>query len=245
MVFVTFITGEATHWDEVGFAVPWHISETFQAFGLSNYFGYNFSDLLSVMSATTKLSQIYAVHIALAPILIVAFAGLHIYLVKTKGISIPFWKKESGEKAPFWEHVKIWLIGGAIIFIILLVVAAVIPRDPGIPPQNLPTSPLYGSKAGPGGLGFKPSFPISWTHGMNVFVDKYLGIKPDIWGTISAMTFGAIILLIIPFIDRGEEPRDKSSVLNWKKRAWAFLAMTIFWAIFVIGVITNALAGPG
>ncbi|HEY8868277.1 MAG TPA: cytochrome b N-terminal domain-containing protein [Candidatus Limnocylindrales bacterium] len=36
LTFVISITGEALHWDEVGFAVPWHVSEVFQAFGVAS-----------------------------------------------------------------------------------------------------------------------------------------------------------------------------------------------------------------
>ncbi len=62
----------------------------------------------------------------------------------------------------------------------MLLLSIFIQRDPGTAPQLLPSSPLYGSEHGPGGLGYKPTWPISWTHGMNMFFGEDLGIEPDI-----------------------------------------------------------------
>ena len=72
-----------------------------------------------------------------------------------------------------------WLIYGGIILGVVLLIAIFQPRDAGIIPQLLPSSPFFGSTHGPGFLGTKPTFPISWTHGMNVFVGEHLGIEED------------------------------------------------------------------
>jgi quinol-cytochrome oxidoreductase complex cytochrome b subunit len=50
--FLLSLTGESLHWDEVGFAVPWHISEFFQAIGLASAVSYTFADLKAIPSAT-------------------------------------------------------------------------------------------------------------------------------------------------------------------------------------------------
>ena len=246
LVFVMYLTGEGLHWDEVGFGVPWNIAESLKAINLADFFRYTSNDIVSIPTATTKLTQLYAVHVALVPILIVILVGLHLYLVKSKGISMPFWKKPSGKKAPFKEHIKIWVIGGIVILVALLLIAAFVPRDAGVAPQLIPSSPLYGTSDDPGGLGFKPTFPIGWTRGMNIFFAQYLGISPDIWGAMSAIGLMAIALLIIPFVDRGgEEPHDAARVFAWKKRLWAFLAIALFWGIFIVGVVLNAITGVG
>ncbi|HLN89657.1 MAG TPA: hypothetical protein VK253_06290, partial [Candidatus Binatia bacterium] len=179
-----------------------------------------------------------------APMLILLFVGLHLYLVRAKGISQPFWKKPSGRKAPFTQHIKIWLAGGLIILIALLLIAAFVPRDAGVAPQLIPSSPLYGTSDDPGGLGFKPTFPIGWTRGMNIFAAQ-LGVEPDIWGAMTATVLFGLILLIIPFIDRGKEPSDTSGVFSARKRIWAFVAMAIFWIIFVLGIILNTITAVG
>lgn len=246
LLFMAYTTGEALHWDETGFAVPWHVSEFFQAIGLADFFSYTFSALKAIPTATAKLAQIYSLHIAVIPILIVLALVLHVYLIKEKRISQPFWKKPSGNKAPFMKHVKLWFAWSAIILGALLFIAAFVPRNAGVAPQLLPSSPYYGSPKGPGKLGAKPSFPISWTHGMNVFVGEHLGLEPDIWGTVIGMALMLGALILIPFVDKGKrEPKDTAAVFDWKTRGWAFALVGFFWLIFLIGVIQNAIAGPG
>jgi ubiquinol-cytochrome c reductase cytochrome b subunit len=246
LTFLVSLTGETLHWDEVGFAVPWHASEMLQAFGLAGLFQYTFADLKNVEIATLKLGQFYAAHIAIVPILLLLFIVWHYYLIRLKGISLPFWLRATGRTAAFSEHVRGWLIYGGIIMGIVLLIAIFAPRDTGIAPQLLPSSPFYGSTHGPGFLGTKPSFPISWTHGMNVFVGEHLRIEPDIWGTMIGMALMLISLLAIPFLDRSEhEPSNLAEAFNWRKRGWAFVAMGVFWLVMVVGVIQNALAGPG
>jgi ubiquinol-cytochrome c reductase cytochrome b subunit len=263
LVFLASLTGEAIHWDETGYAVPWHISEFFQAlvpisifgwhpFGdIVNLFAYSFKDLKTPATATTKLIQLYGVHVAIAPLLLAAFIGLHYYLIKVKGISTPFWIKPSGFKGPFTDHVKAWAFYGVLILGAVLVLAIFVIRDPGTMPQYLPGSPLYGYAHGPGAAGYKPSFPISWTHGMNVFVGEHLeavglpNIDPDIWGTVIGMTLMALSLLAIPFLDPGKrEPTDFKQAFS-RRRILAFGAMGLFWLVMIIGVVTNALAGAG
>jgi quinol-cytochrome oxidoreductase complex cytochrome b subunit len=246
LTFILSVTGETLHWDEVGFAVPWHVSEVFQAFKLENVFDYTFADLRAIPTATPKLVQVYGVHIAVAAIMLVVFIIWHYYLIRLKGISLPFWLRASGRRVAFSEHVRGWLIYSGIILGVILLVAIFVPRDAGVVPQLLPNSPFFGSKHGPGYLGTKPSFPISWTHGMNVFFGEHLGIEPDIWGSIIGMTLMTLALVAIPFLDRGEaSPDSLASAFNWRKRGLAFAAMGLFWLIMIIGVIQNALAGAG
>ena len=67
--FLVSLTGEALHWDEVGFGVPWNISEVLNAVGLADAFNYTTDALLQIPVATEKLAQIYAVHIAIVPMI--------------------------------------------------------------------------------------------------------------------------------------------------------------------------------
>ena len=240
------VTGESLHWDEAGFAVPWHVSEVLQALGLASLFSYTFADLKNVSTATGKLIQIYALHVAILPLLLVVTMILHYYLIKVKEISVPFWLRASGKKAEFGEHIRAWVIYGSLILGAVLLLAIFAPRGAGTAPQLLPDSPLFGATHGPGGLGYKPSFPISWTHGVNVFFGTHLGIEPDIWGSIVGTILMTGALLAIPFIDRGDhEPANKAEAFNWRKRGWAFGAIGIFWLVMIVGVIQNAIAGPG
>ncbi len=246
VVLVMSLTGESLHWDEVGFAVPWHISEFFQAIGLASAFAYTFAELRAIPTATVKLDQLYAVHVSLAPMLLVLLGVFHFYLIKVKGISFPFWLKPSGRKAPFSGHIKEWMIYGGAVAAVLVLIALFVPRDPGTAPQLLPTSPFFGAPHGPGSLGAKPTAAISWTHGMNVFVGEYLGVEPDIWGTVFGMALMTLALLAVPFVDRGRlVPKGLAEALDIRQRGWAFLAIALFWLVLIVGSVTNFFALPG
>jgi quinol-cytochrome oxidoreductase complex cytochrome b subunit len=240
-----YVTGESLHWDEVGFAVPWHMSEFFQAIHLNNALQYNFSDLLAPASATTKLTQIFALHISVLPLLLLILIPLHLFLIRMKGISAPFWKIASGQQVSFSRHIKVWLIAGGIATIAVFLIAIVIGRDAGTAPQLLSSSPLYEAHKGPGALGFKPSWPIGWTHGMNVFVAK-MGLEPDIWGTVITLLLFFTLLLLVPFIDRmDKEPATITEAFDWRRRYGAFILIALFLIVMFTGMIINALAGPG
>lgn len=245
MTFVVSLTGEALHWDEVGFGVPWNISEVLNAVGLAGAFNYTTDTLLAIPTATEKLAQIYVLHISIVPILLALFIGWHYLLIRFKGISIPFWLRASGRTAGFSEHIKGWVIIGVVLIGIVVVISILVPRDAGTAPQLISSSPLFGTDDDPGGLGFKPTYPISWTRGMNILAANF-GIDPDIWGAVGAMLLMLVVLLVIPFVDRSEhEPDSTAAAFNLRKRGWAFLAMGIFWVVLAVGVVQSLLAEAG
>lgn len=245
LTFVISLTGEALHWDEVGFGVPWNVSEFLNAIGLAGAFGYTTDALLSIPTASEKLSQIYALHVSIVPIGLGVFIGWHYLLIRFKGISIPFWLRSSGRTAAFSEHIRGWLIWGGIILGVVLLISIFVPRDAGVAPQLLQSSPLFGTDEDPGGLGFKPTFPISWTRGMNIIAAN-LGIDPDIWGSVIGMALLLGALIVIPFLDRAEhEPESRAAAFDLRQRGWAFLAIGIFWVVLLLGVVQNALTEAG
>lgn len=246
-VFLLSTTGETLHWDERGFAVPWHTSEILEAVGLDKTFNYTHQDLLNIPKATRLLIPYYAFHVSILPILLLGLIAMHYYLVKVKGISLPFWHKPTGRVAPFSEHVRAWLVWSGLILGVVLLVSIFVDRDPGPAPQLLPSSPFYQSEHGPGGLGIVPTFPIMWTHGMNRFVSIAFHLEPDIWGTIIGILLMTVALVVIPFVDRGgpAEPRNWDEALSLQRRGWAFLAMAMFWVILAIGTVTNIVTPKG
>ncbi|HEU4947916.1 MAG TPA: cytochrome b N-terminal domain-containing protein [Kribbella sp.] len=245
-VFLLSITGETLHWDERGFAVPWHTSEILEAVGLDQTLNYTHDDLLNVDRATKLLIPYYAMHVAILPILLLTLIAMHYYLIKIKGISLPFWHKHTGRTAPFSKHVALWFAYSAVV-VGALVVVSLLDRDPGPEPQLLPTSEFYGSEHGPGELGIVPTFPIMWTHGMNRFVTIAFGLEPDIWGTIIGMVLMTAALIAIPFLDRGgaTEPQSWREALSLRRRGWAFLAIAVFWVVLIIGTVTNIVTPKG
>ena len=127
LTFIISLTGEALHWDEVGFGVPWNVSEALNAVGLAGAFNYTTDALLAIPTATEKLAQIYALHVSIVPILLGLFIGWHYLLIRFKGISTPFWHRTSGRTAAFTEHIRGWLIWSAIILGIVLLISIFLP----------------------------------------------------------------------------------------------------------------------
>lgn len=245
LTFVISLTGEALHWDEVGFGVPWNVSEVLNAVGLAGAFNYTTDTLLAIPTATEKLAQIYVLHVSIVPVILALFIGWHYLLIRFKGISMPFWLRASGRTSGFGEHIKGWIILGAVLIGIVVVISFVVPRDAGTAPQLISSSPLFGTDDDPGGLGFKPTYPISWTRGMNIVAANF-GIDPDIWGTVLAIILMAVVLLVIPFVDRSDhEPGSIAAAFNLRKRGWAFLAMGVFWVLLIVGVVQSAIAEAG
>jgi quinol-cytochrome oxidoreductase complex cytochrome b subunit len=247
ITFLLSLTGETLHWDERGFAVPWHVAEFFEALGLQHVFHYaRRPDLITIPSATRHLIPFYALHVAILPILLFGFIAMHYYLVKVKRISLPFWHKPSGRTGPFTDHIKMWFAYSGVILGAILLISIFVHRGPGDAPQLLPSSPFFGSEHGPGGLGVVPTFPISWTHGMNRFVALAFHLEPDIWGTILGMLLMTAALVAVPFLDRGDlEPASWGEAFDLQKRGLAFLALTLFWVIMIVGVLTNAITPKG
>jgi len=245
LTFVISLTGEALHWDEVGFGVPWNISEVLGAFGLADAFNYTSDSLLQIPVATEKLVQIYALHVSIVPIGLGLFIAWHYLLIRFKGISVPFWHRASGRTAAFSSHIRGWLILSAVIIGVVVLISVLVPRDPGTAPQLLSSSPLFGVDDDPGGLGFKPTYPISWTRGMNIIAAK-LGIDPDIWGAIIGMVLLLAALLLIPFLDRRpHEPESRSEAFSLRQRGLAFLAMGVFLVVLVAGVVQSFIQDVG
>jgi quinol-cytochrome oxidoreductase complex cytochrome b subunit len=245
LTFVISLTGEALHWDEVGFGVPWNVSEVLNAVGLASVFGYTSDALLAIPTATEKLVQLYILHVSIVPIALGAFIAWHYLLIRFKGISVPFWVRASGRTSGFSEHIRGWLIWSGIILGIVLLIAIFVPREAGTAPQLISSSPLFGTDEDPGGLGFKPTFPISWTRGMNIIAAN-AGVDPDIWGAMLGMLVLLVALLVIPFIDRARhEPDSFASAFSWRQRGWAFAAMAIFWIVLIAGVVESLVTGAG
>jgi quinol-cytochrome oxidoreductase complex cytochrome b subunit len=246
IVFGISITGETLHWDERGFAVPWHVGEFFEALGLQDTFDWVHKDLLNVSFATPKLIIIYALHVLVLPALLLFVIVLHYYLIRMKRISLPFWHQPSGRTTTFGEHIRAWMIWGGIILGAILILSIVVDRGPGPAPQNLKISPFYGAAEGPGGLGITPTFPISWTHGMNRFVTIAFGLEPDIWGTVIGMVIMLGALVLIPFVDTGRsEPRTWAEAFNLRERGWAFALIILFWATLILGTVVNEVSPKG
>ena len=123
LVFLISITGEALHWDEVGFGVPVNIGEVLAAIGLAGFFNYATDTLTTISVASEKLTQLYALHISVIAIVLGVYIAWHYLLIRFKGISTPFWMRASGRKDSFTKHLRSWAIYSGIFLGIVLLLA--------------------------------------------------------------------------------------------------------------------------
>jgi quinol-cytochrome oxidoreductase complex cytochrome b subunit len=243
LVFAISATGETLHWDERGMAIPWHVGESFEALRLQHVFDYVHRNLITNLDfATSKILQMYVLHIVVLPVLILGAMALHYHVVRKKGISVPFWQAASRRTASVRDAWGRW---GFAIFGVILIISVAVIRTPGPAAQGLPSSP-FPLSGDPGGLGTVPTIPISWTHGLNRFVTIAFDWRPDIWGTLlgSIIMIGALAL--VPVVDRMRgEPSSWREAFDLRRRGLAFGLIAIFWVVMIIGLVTDVVSPIG
>ena len=104
------MTGEALHWDEVGFAVPWHISEVLRGRRARRRVRLHVRRPQDRSRPRPRSSaRSTRCTSRSSPIVLGLFIGWHYLLIRFKGISAPFWLRASGRTAGFSEHIRGWL----------------------------------------------------------------------------------------------------------------------------------------
>ena len=133
------------------------------------------------------LTRFYLFHIVLLPLLIVMAIGIHVYLIRTLGVTdLKFKGEEKTEKKtfPLWpDHVFTELIMVSIIMIILITLALLFPVQLG-DPANPNVTPLH----------IKPEWYF-------FAVFRWLKITDLFVGVMGPMVF-IVILFTWPYIDR-------------------------------------------
>ena len=160
------------------------------------------------------LSRIYMAHISLLPILTLGLVGLHLFYVKFHKLSSLPEQTEPGPSIKFTQHMAYLRRAGAGVFALICLLALTIS-----PP--LGNQPIQGLEV------TKPPWQFVWIYALeNLWVPSL----------IVAPLVISIVLVAIPFVDRGEER-------HWKKRpiATLFLALTVtaFLALILWGKFTT------
>lgn len=153
------------------------------------------------------LTRFYAFHVAILPIVTLAFAGAHVVLVQVHGMSVPLSQQHrQGEPEPFFpdmlcKDMIIWLI-----FLGIVVTLAVL-----LPPE-------IGKKAdplAPAPENIKPEWYFLFLfETLKLFPGEILGLNGE---TIAILIISAAILFffLIPFVDRRSAAQQKSPVFTW------------------------------
>jgi len=175
-----FFTGTVLKWDQESLEGLQHNIEIGRLLGR---FGFWFSPTFGGVSLFTRL---YVVHIAVLPALLTLVVAAHLLLVKRHGMSpSPFRKGPLPEATERFSRHLVRLAGFGLILVGVLTVLAVL-----LPPPQGPV-PIEGIEV------TKPPWPLLWIYP----IENWIGVIGILWATLAIV----VVLLAVPFIDRGEE----------------------------------------
>ncbi len=209
-ITVTFIfIGTVLKWDQEGVEAFGHMQESLQIFGIH---------IGLTNGGVPIITQLYAWHISILYLILFGLLGIHLFLIKAKGISVKPHKEavaavtaEHGSST-FLLHLR-RLTGFSLLFLTIAgLLALIFPApigQPGILDQEV-TKPLWM---------FWPFYGL----------EDLFGLKGLVWGMVGFFGF----LAIIPFIDRGP-------YVNWAKRKFIIFLGVLFLATTIgLGVYSR------
>ncbi|HEX6581067.1 MAG TPA: cytochrome b N-terminal domain-containing protein [Actinomycetota bacterium] len=206
-----FFSGTVLKWDQESIEALEHNIEIGRLLGRFGYW------LSPELGGIPLLHRLYTLHIAILPAVFFLVIAVHLLLVKRHGMApSPFRTGPVPEPTEHFSRHLARLGGFALILIGIVTVLAVI-----APPVHGP-APVEGIEV------TKPPWPMLWLYP----VENWVGVSGILWATL--VIFAA--LLIVPFVDRGEE-RDPS------KRLWVVIPAGIV-VLAVLGLIVYALVTP-
>ena len=201
LMFGAVFSGTVLRWDQEAFEAMNHNMELTSLLGS---LGGTFSD--QVARNVPMLHQIYLAHVSIVPILIVALTVVHIFLIKTHGISPTSAQADAGE-APDGElleshqtgnyaaHFRLMVGYGLVLLGLAGALGVIFPAVVG--PAADPTLEIT-----------KPPFIFYWLY---AFEDWFKSVKGIFYAAISV--FG--LLALLPFLDRSpwRNPRRRPIVM--------------------------------
>jgi cytochrome b6 len=172
------------------------------------------------------LSRFYALHVAILPLLVIVLLGCHLYLVQQHGMSIPDRAAERAggrERVPSIPFVPNFLLRDALGWYLAMAMLAALAA---IAPWEL------GEKADPFGSapeGIKPEWYFLFMfQTLKKLPGHILGLEGEMLGVLF-FGFCGLILISIPFLDRGKRTR---LVLNWLATiAVVFIVVMTIWGV--------------
>lgn len=161
------------------------------------------------------LVRLNSAHVTILPLLALAFVGLHVYLIRTQGVSSPSNQNAVPEKkVPFSTHVVKMMEYGLLAVGLVVILSLAI------------QAPLS-SVGNPAIEVSKPDWYMLWIYS----IENYLSLAavPNI------LTPALILMLIVPALDRGPEtdPRGRKLMM-----ALLIIAVVVFAALTIGGALT-------
>ncbi len=173
------------------------------------------------------LVRFYALHVAIFPVIAFGLLGLHLYLVQQHGMSTPHRviQEHGGEQnvpgMPFVPHFLLRdMVGWYLALAILAALAALFPWE-------------LGEKADPFGSapeGIKPEWYFLFMfQALKQLPPHFLGMEGEVFGVLF-FGFCFLIVILVPFLDRGPATRRVLNVLA--VIAVAFFIYMTAWGFF-------------
>ncbi len=191
-------TGTMLAWDQAGFEALEHGIEIFAQLGFNG------------LEASELLPAIFFVHVSILPLFIFLLIFVHALLIRLLKISEPLNAEDDTETSTFFAHMKKVALYWAILFVVLLGISLVFPREAQPAPirgVELTTPPWI----------YLPMFPVE-----NIF---------GIISVLFVLWIPIVLLAIIPLIDRDS---NRNLFQNRKQLLVASLVVLFVLSILVL-----------
>jgi cytochrome b6 len=172
------------------------------------------------------LTRFFGFHVAVLPATATVFLALHVLLVQLHGMSVPpSLKDQDVRKMKFIPNFLLRdLIGWILAIGVLAALAALFPWELGEKADAFAPAPA----------GIKPEWYFLFMfQTLKYLPAKILGMDGEVLG-IMAFNLVALLLFIVPFVDRGSENRRRALLFN----VIGVLALLYIVAMTIIGYVT-------
>lgn len=191
------------------------------------------------------LSRFYGWHVAILPAITTAMLGIHLLLVQIKGMSVPPSEEELAARRrpmPFFPHFALRdLFGWTVALGVLATLAALFPWE-------------LGEKADP----FSPAYANIRPEWYFVFMFQALKLVPGgeilhiEYEAFAIMAFGlgGLLMVLVPFLDRGIEKNGKSPMFTLAgivalvfmigMTMWGYASLLPLWIVIGTAVLLYA-----
>jgi cytochrome b6 len=172
------------------------------------------------------LTRFFGFHVAVLPATATVFLAVHVLLVQLHGMSVPpSLKNEKVRKMKFIPNFLLRdLIGWILAIGVLAALAALFPWELGEKADAFAPAPA----------GIKPEWYFLFMfQTLKYLPAKILGMDGEVLG-IMAFNVVALLLFIVPFVDRGQENRRRTLIFN----IIGVLALLYILVMTIIGYVT-------
>lgn len=206
---VTFgFSGYLLPWNELAFSATKVGTDSAKAIPIIGDF------LLNLLRGGTDvtgatLSRFFGLHISVLPPLFTLLLGMHLVFVQSQGMSKPIGYDTSGEKRkpmPFFPNFVLRdIIAWFIVLDLLILLSVYFPWELGVKADQFSPAPT----------GIKPEWYFLFIFQTLKMIPAHVGpFEGEVIG-LSIMGVGALILVLIPFLDRAAARGERNRIWDW------------------------------